>query len=415
MPFAAYWKLASSNPRLLSFGFLMAFGSSFGQTYFIGIFGPRIQSEFGLTHTEWGSVYMAGTLASAVLLPWTGRQIDRFDLRYYTLAVCALLACACAFVSFVAGTLTLVIAIFLLRQSGQGLMSHVSLTSMARYFDTDRGRALAIATLGFAAGEAVLPVSAVAAIGAFGWRWSYGGVAALLVIVVVPTIMWLLKGHAARHHAHLTRLAGGSGGHAQAIRSWTRKEVLRDTRFYLLLPGILAPSMILTAMFFHHLNLADAKGWSHAWITGNYVVYAVITILTSLAAGPLIDRFGAVRLVPLMSAPLALSMVVIALFGSPWSVWPYFVLAGLNVGIAHTAVSAMWPELYGVHHLGAIKSLAASLGVFSSALGPVIMGSLMDLGVPIEHVCLVFSGYSIVGGVLLWVVLGKEPTPSMHS
>ncbi len=409
MPFAAYWRLVADQPRLLSFGFLMAFGSSFGQTYFIGIFGPHIQLEFGLTHTEWGSIYMVGTLASAAALPWSGRQIDRFDLRYYSLAVCTLLALACAFVSIVAGSLMLVIAIFLLRHGGQGLMSHVSVTSMARYFERDRGRAIAIATLGFAAGEAVLPVSAVAVIGVLGWRWSYAGVALLLVFVVVPTIMWLLKGHAARHDAHLVRLAGASANQTATVRSWTRKEVMRDPRFYLLLPGILAPSMVLTAMFFHHLNLADAKGWSHAWITGNYVVYALTTILTSLAAGPLIDRLGAVRLVPLMSAPLALSMVVIAMLGSPWSVWPYFVLAGLNVGIAHTAVSAMWPELYGLHHLGAIKSLAASLGVFSSALGPVIMGSLMDLGVRIEYVCLLFGAYTVVGGVLVWVALRTPP------
>jgi hypothetical protein len=111
-----------------------------------------------------------------------------------------------------------------------------------------------------------------------------------------------------------------------------------------------------------------------------------------------------------MLIPLALSMVVVASFVSPWSVWPYFVLAGLNVGIAHTAVSAMWPELYGVHHLGAIKSLAAALGVFSSALGPVIMGSLMDLGIPIEHVCLLFGGYCVIGGVLIRFALRQRAT-----
>ena len=48
-------------------------------------------------------------------------------------------------------------------------------------------------------------------------------------------------------------------------------------------------------MFFHHLNLADAKSWSHPWMTGSYVIYALAVVLTSLAVGPAIDRFGAAR------------------------------------------------------------------------------------------------------------------------
>ncbi|MDH3379557.1 MAG: MFS transporter [Gammaproteobacteria bacterium] len=389
----------------------MAFASSFGQTYFIGIFGPSIQMEFGLSHTTWGTIYMVGTLVSAASLPWTGRQIDRLDLKRYAVLVCLLLIVACGFMAIINGPVALVLAIFLLRQSGQGLSSHVAVTSMVRYFDSSRGRAIAIATLGFAAGEAFLPFIAVLAIAAVGWRWSYGGVAVLLCVGLIPTVLWLLKGHDKRHRLHLERHAQPTQHGGSLVRSWTRREVLRDTRFYLLLPGLLAPSIVLTAMFFHHLNLADAKGWTHAWITGNYVVYAAATTFTSLASGPLIDRLGAVRLVPFMLAPLAVGMIVVGVFDSGWAVWPYFILAGINVGIAHTAVSAMWAEMYGITHLGAIKSLVAALQVFGSALGPVTMGSLMDLGVSIENVCLLFVGMVVVGAILIRVALPGRSIP----
>ena len=181
--------------------------------------------------------------------------------------------------------------------------------------------------------------------------------------------------------------------------------MLRDARFYLLLPGLLAPSVIGTAMFFHHLNLADAKGWSHTWITGNYVLYAIGVMLTALIAGTLIDRLRAVRILPYMLLPLALGLAVVSMFDAPWAVLPYMLLIGVNAGVVHTATSAMWPELYGVEHLGAIKSLAMSLSVLGSALGPVIMGGLMDLGMSIESVCLLFAGYSIVGGILTYIAL----------
>ena len=403
MPLVAYARFAAAHRRLIAFGFLAAFASSYGQTYFIGIFGPAIQSEFGLSHTAWGTIYMFGTLGSALLLPWSGKQIDRLDLRLYTSLVFLLAVVACIVTALAINGLMLVVAIFLLRQSGQGLLSHVGITTMARYFDSGRGRAIALATMGFAVGEAFLPFAAVLMIAALGWRWSYGVTALVLALVLTPAALWLLRGHLDRHRAHLVQLAAPRASEESYTRSWTRAEMLRDPRFYLLMPGILAPAFVLTAMFFHHLNLADAKGWSHPWMTGSYVIYALAVIMTSLAAGPAIDRLGAARLVPYMLIPMILAMVVVAQFHAPWIAWPYLFLIGVSTAIAHTAVSAMWAEMYGVTHLGAIRSLATAIGVLASALGPVTLGTLMDHGVSIETGCLMFAAYATIGTLLMGI------------
>jgi MFS family permease len=409
MSLTSYVAFVTSNRRFVAFGFLLAFASSFGQTYFVGIFGPAVQAEFSLSHTAWGTIYMIGTLASAAVLPWSGKYIDRIDLRQYTSVVCAFIAFACLFMSQVSSAVMLAVAIFLLRHSGQGLMSHTAITSMGRYFHAHRGRAIAIATLGFATGEALLPFAAVIAIAAVGWRWSYGLVGILLAVGLMPMVLWLLVGHDERHRVHIAQQSNKEIDATASERGWTRAEVLRDIRFYLILPGTTAPSLILTAMFFHHLNLADAKGWSHVWITGSYGIYAVATILTSLVSGPLIDRLGAVRLVPFMLVPLAAGMVVVSLFDHPLTAWIYLILAGINVGIAHTAVSAMWAEIYGVTNLGAIRSVSTSLSVFASALGPVTVGGLMDLGVSIERTCLLFAAYTVTGTVLMVIALARSP------
>jgi MFS family permease len=410
VPLVAYARFAAAHRRLIAFGFLAAFASSYGQTYFIGIFGPAIQAEFGLSHTAWGTIYMLGTLGSAILLPWTGKQIDRLDLRLYTSLVGLLAVLACVVTALAIDPVMLVIAIFLLRQSGQGLMSHVGITSMARYFDTGRGRAIALATMGFAVGEAFLPFVAVLMIAALGWRWSYGATALVLAFVLLPAALWLLKGHVDRHRAHLAQLAAPRASEESHGRSWTRAEMLRDPRFYLLMTGILVPSFVLTAMFFHHLNLADAKGWSHGWITGSYVIYALAVVVTSLAVGPTIDRFGAARLVPYMLIPMIAAMVVVAQFHAAWIAWPYLFLIGVSTAIAHTAVSAMWAEIYGVTHLGAIRSLATAIGVLASALGPVTLGTLLDHGISIETGCLVFAAYATIGSVLMTIALKVRVT-----
>jgi len=410
MPNTNYFRFAAANRRLIAFGFLAAFSSSFGQTYFIGIFGPGIQTEFGFSHTAWGTIYLIGTLVSAALLTFSGKLIDHVPLRRYTFWVCGLLMLACGFTFFVKGAVTLVVAIFLLRHAGQGLMSHIAITTMARYFYGGRGRAIAIATLGYSTGEALLPFLAVMAIAIFGWRWTYGGVALLMGAVLTPVLLGLLKdvdNLSPRDTEAMQKVQPAEARHRHQ-RSWTRAEVLRDLRVYLLLPGLLAPAIISTAMFFHHLTMATAKGWSFTWITGSYIIYAAATIVTSLSTGQLVDRLGAVRLVPFMLVPLIMAMVVIAIFKNPFTVWVYMVLMGINIGIAHTAVSAMWAELYGGHHLGAIRSMVAAAGVFGTAWGPVTMGSLIDWGLTIEQVCQLFAGYSVFGTGLMMAAFRRK-------
>ena len=305
---------------------------------------------------------------------------------------------ACSTMVLAQGVVMLTVAIFLLRQSGQGLMSHIAATSMARYYNDGRGWALAIGSFGESIGEALLPFLAVIAIGVIGWRSTYGVSAALIAVVLIP----LLRGQSARHQAYLTRDHGAGGLTNENARSATRGEVLRDVRFWLLLPGLLAPSMISTAMFFHHLNIADVKGWSHAWITGNYVLYAVAGVGTAFFLGPLIDRFGAMRFLPFKLLPLILALGVMALFDSAYTVWPYFLLLGLSSG-THVLVTAMRAEIYGVDHLGAIKSLVTALEVFASAIGPVIIGVMLDSGLSFATSLTAFAIDASVGTVLLWV------------
>ncbi len=405
-----YLGFARANTRFLAFGFTMTFASTVGQTFVIGAFGPAVRADFDLSHTAWSAIYMAGTLLSAALLPWTGQQIDRLALRNYTSLVCIALVLAAAFMAHVPTAAWLIVAIFLLRQTGQGLASHVGTTSMARYFDADRGKAVALASLGYAAGEAVLPICAVLAIAAIGWRATYGAAAAGLAFCLLPAVWWLLRRHDSRHRDHVERLARQVQSNAE-LPSWSRAQVLRHGPFYILLPAVLAPSFIATALFFHHLELAEVKGWGAAWITGSYWIYALGTVLASLAAGPLIDRVTAVRVLPAFLMPMVLGLLIVWAFDGRFWALPYLFLVGLTSGITYTAVTVLWAEVYGVRHLGAIRSLAVSLSVFASALGPLAMGALMDAGLSVEAICGLFALYCVFATGLIVVGLSGFAQP----
>jgi len=144
-----YLQFIASNVRFLGFGFLLAFCSTFGQTFYIAMYGDQLRATFDLSHGAFGSVYAIGTLSSGLLIIAIGNMIDRIDLRIYAPVLCAAMAFACLGLAVAQNVIMLTVAIFALRICGQGLLSQAATVSMARYFDsTSRGRAVMVAERG---------------------------------------------------------------------------------------------------------------------------------------------------------------------------------------------------------------------------------------------------------------------------
>jgi MFS family permease len=387
-----YFTFLRENLRFLAFGFVLTLSSSFGQTYYIALFSADIRSDFGLSHGDFGLLYSLATLASGLSLVWVGRQIDRVDLRLYTALVCAGLVASCWFMALVPSVTALVLALFVLRLTGQGLMGHTAITSMARYFDAGRGRAIGIASIGHAVGEAVFPLTAVGLIAALGWRQSWGVVGLALAVVLALLVPWLLKGHGSRHGEHLERAARANGT-AAARRQWSRREMVRDVRFYMVLPAVLAAPFILTGLFFHQVHLAETKGWDIAWYAACFVAFSAAAVVAGLLSGPLVDRFGAAPILPASLVPLALGLLTLVAFDHEAAAALYLTLTGLAAGASFTVPSAMWAEVYGVAHLGAIRALVSAIVVVSTAVSPAAMGGLIDLGVSMEAIAAIAVVY----------------------
>lgn len=395
----SYLPFIRANPRFLAFGFLTAAFSSFGQTFFIGLFGAEIRDAFDLSHGGFGTIYSLGTVASAATMVWLGRWIDRFDLRGFTAAVCAGLVAACFVMGTASTVVVLGIAIYLLRLTGQGLMSHIAITAMARYFEAGRGKAVSLASMGHPAGEAVLPVVTVAVIALLGWRNSWFAIGILLGLVLVPLVLVLLKGHGARHRNYIE---------VQAMRDaslrdgdWTLSAVLRDPRFAMIVPGLMAPSFIVTGFFFHQAQLVEGKGWSMTWFAATFTAYAAATVVSSFLAGPMVDRRGALRVMPIFMLPLGCALLFLAGVDAPWAALAFMVIAAMTTGAGYPITGAMWAEAYGVTHIGAIRSLLHALMVFSTALSPAAMGLLMDGGMSLESIALLCVVWVLIGSGLM--------------
>ncbi len=396
----AYLRFIAANPRFLAFGVLGAFFSSFGQTFFVALFGGQWRAEFGLSHGDFGALYSAGTLASGTVLIWLGRKIDRMDLTRYTLLVCGGLTAACLLTSAVPSVWLLAVAFFALRLTGQGLMSHVSIVAMARYFDAARGKAVSLASLGHPLGEAVLPSLAVALTFALGWRGTWLLFGALLLLGLAPLMLWLLKGQAARERARRHH-AQGAAEAGTVDRSRSLAQVLRDPAFYPMILAMMAPGFISTGLFFHQVHLAETKGWSLEWLASCFAGFAVGQVVATLIAGALADRVGMIRMLPFYLPMLGLGALTLALFDHPAAALPYLVLMGLSAGASFTLMGGVWAEIYGTGHLGAIRSIVQAAMVFSTAASPVVFGWLLDRGVGFDALALGCVGYIVAAVTML--------------
>ena len=385
-----------SNAAFLLTGALLTLTSSFGQTFFISVFAGQIMESFSLTDGEWGLIYSAGTTASAVVMVWSGVLTDRFRVRTLGALVLVGLAGACLFMAFNPFAALLPLSIFLLRFTGQGMTSHIAVVAMARWFVASRGKALAIASGGFALGEALLPMIFVWAMTLTDWRnpWI---VAALFILSMVPLIQRLLRQERTPQSLAEGDVATGMGG-----RHWTRGQMLRHPLFWFVLPSVLGPSAFITAMFFQQVHLAEVKGWSHVSLVALFPLYTIIATLFMLVTGWALDRFGTARLMPFYQLPLALGFLVMSQAGGLWAAALGFGLLAISVGATGTLPSAFWAEFYGTRHLGGIKSIATAAMVLGSAIGPAISGLLIDRGISFPDQMGAISLWFVMASGLLW-------------
>lgn len=389
------------NAPWLAAGGLLTFLSSFGQTFFISIFAGEIRAEFGLSHGQWGTIYSLGTTLSAVVVIWAGALTDIFRVRVIGGLVLAGLALSCLLMAINPYAALLPVVIFCLRFFGQGMTSHIASVAMARWFSRTRGRALAIASLGFSFGEALLPLIFVSAMALTGWK-ALWVVVALVALAGIPALRSLLS-----QERTPQSLAASQSSRGMLDRHWTRWQCLRHPLFWMMTPALLGPSAFNTAFFFHQVHFAEIKGWSHIQLVAMFPVYTAVSVFAVFLSGWALDKWGTPRLIPFYQLPMVAAFACFAFAQSPAVALTGMVFLGLTSGANSTLPAAFWAEFYGTAHLGSIKAMAAAVMVFGSAIGPGITGVLIDLGLGLESQFLAVGGFFLFATAMIWAGVGR--------
>ena len=386
----------SINKKIIIFGFIFTFFSSFGQSFFLGLFNAPIRNELGITHGQFGNIYAMATIFSSVLLIWVGKKIDEYQIFYYSFFVVILLFLSSLFFSFINSIFLLAIGIFLMRFSGQGLMSHTSTTTISRFFEKSRGKALSTIWFGLSSAEFILPVFVTYFFVIYSWRNVWQGIA-VIIILFLPIVIF----NTIRSVKLESREKDQNPKINLKIKSWRRLEVIKDFRFYIVSLNMLAMPWVATGVFVYQSFITDSKMWSIYTIPKAFMIYSITSIITLFFSGFLVDKFTSRKLIPLMNIPLLFAMLVLFYYEQEISAFIFLGLIGVSNGLANVLGSSTWAEIYGVKYIGSIKALTTALMVFSTAFGTAVFGVLIDSGYDIKNIALIAGIYIIVSLALL--------------
>jgi len=395
--------LKSLSLKVIVFGFIFTFFSSFGQSFFLGLFNSSIRDALSISHGQFGTIYASATLCSSVLFIWLGKKIDDVDVFKFSLFVIPLLAFSCFFFSKIFSISFLFLAIFLMRFSGQGMMSHTASTTISRYFTKSRGKALSASWFGLSFGEFILPVLIVYLLTLYTWQNIWLSIS-IIVIIFLPITSYLLVKNLKLDSREVSINEDQIDSN---IKQWKRIEVIKDYRFYIISSNMLAMPWIATGVFVYQSFVTSSKGWGEYTIAQSFMSYSIFTLITLLLAGPLIDKFSSRKLLIYMNIPILISTFVIIFFDTSLTAFIFLGLIGISNGFANVLGSATWAEIYGVKYIGSIKALTTALMVFATAFGTALFGFLIDYGFTIEKIAIISAIYISTSLVLLFLARKK--------
>ena len=390
----------------LSFGVLLTFSSCIGQTFFISLFAGEIRNELNFSHGMFGTLYSSATLLSAIIFLWLGKLTDEFDL--FLMGAFTLIALS-VFSIIIANANTLLIlflSLFGLRLLGQSLLGHIVVVSMARWYEKKRGRALSIASLGHSIGEAILPMLIAFFLTFLTWREIWLGISICVAMIFFPISYFFSKYlkhqgiNSSKSILIKTQVVSGN--------SWNRSQVLKDLRFYLLMPGILSSPFIITGVLFHQVHLVETKSWSLTMFASCYPLFALSTTIMTLVSGWLVDKLSAIHLLRFYLLPLGIGLLLLANTDKFYAAPVFMILMGASAGAANIILSTLWVELYGNKYLGSIRSMCFAMLVLSTSMASGLMGFLIDMGITLESQLTTLSIYIFVCSISFAIL-----TPSL--
>jgi len=406
-----------------TFGVLLSFP---GQTVGVSTFTDPLIIALGLTRDQISLAYGLGTIGSSLFLGIAGKWFDKYGARRVATAATLLLSLA-LFVSSKSAWLSnnindglqinswltsfviIMFCFFIIRFSGQGVLTLASRNMIMLWFDKYRGRINAFSSVAVSLGFSISPPWINFLIDDFGWEGAWYWMAAGLLVfagVVFATFRDLPEKYGLVPDGNL----GGKVKQTSTKtgeRNYTRSEAIKTRAFWIYSLMLSFNAYFVTGLTFHIVSIFGKAGYSKEEALTFFFPMSVISFVTSVIFNMLSDKTKLKNILYVMIFGAIISSVGLGLLSINAGFYILIAGVGLMQGLYAVLSSVAWPRFFGRKHLGAISGLNMQMIVFSSALGPFLFSlsnTLFD-----SYAQIGFAG--LIGLVLIAIGAIKADNP----
>lgn len=353
------------------------------QTFTVGIFLDYLIQDLAVSRAGISLMYGLATLGASLMLPITGRLVDRYGARRMVLVVVIGLGLANFWMSWAPGLAAVFAGMLALRFFGFGSLQLVSNNVIAQWFVRRRGFVMGISGLSLPIGLVIFPILSQYLINQFEWRGAWVALGLLVWVVMLPVGWFLFKDRPEQYGLspdgdNLPANAQPVAGNLPPETNWTLPEARRTGAFWIFAIALSTMTMILAGLVFHQISLFEVRGLSRETAVVAFNITALFSAISNLGMGRLLDKYSARLLLSAVMLLLVLTMILVLVMHSPWQAFLYAAMQGLVSGSFRVMDATVWPKYFGRLHLGSIKG-ATMLGVIgATSLGPYPLGLSMD-------------------------------------
>lgn len=379
-----YLGLIKNHTGLLSIAFLAVFTGNLGQSFFIGLFQAPISEQLNLSAGEFGSIYSAITIVGGFMVMFFGPKIDWVSPKRYALILLMALTIGLLILTLSPWWALGIFGLGLLRLCGQGLMTHLGSTLAGREFNINRGRALGFVGLAMPSGEIILPPLTALLLVWLTWQQVWWCILAAIIVFWLCLFIFVDWPDAPHEHK------------AAADKRLQGPSPMRELRFWLLMPMLLALPFTLTGIFVYQAQMTEHLGASTATYALALTGMGMIRFPMALLGGRWIDELGVNLIARFYLLPFAVALLGAALLAGNIGIWALMIGAGLSMSMSSAVADTLLIKLWGKEHLGRVRSLRSAFLVFSTGICPALLGFLLDEDVQFQ---------SILLGMLIFVII----------
>ena len=381
----------NSNPPMF-YGWIIVlicaignFYSGPGQTFSISIFIDSFINYLGMSRALISTYYSVATLLAGILVIFISRQIDNLGHRKAITLISLFFGAVCLYMSFVIHPFMLFIGFFLLRLFGQSSMTIGPSTLIPHWFETKRGKALSLMSMGSTIAAFLLPLMNIWLINSFGWRNAWRFWAANIWFVMVPLAWYFIHnkpkdigltmdGKISESVYDYKTSEKRTDYDIEKVPSKTLKEASKTLSFWLLLLCVFIPSMINTGITFHIVSIFDCSGFSARVAATVLSIIAITSLFSALFAGYILDRVKLRNVLMVVYIFYFFILIWLLNVNTMQTAFMYGFFAGIMMGFYHVIINIVWPIYFGLRHLASIRGTVQTSMVIGSAFGPLPFG-----------------------------------------